>query len=209
MPKAAAPEPKKEKGKVKQQVSAQIKPAKQTKKDLGKNPASPDSGSAKYVIAIIIIFIIIAAAIVTNLLLNQKSQPSTSFDIFKKNYDAAPTVNIFVGDYNTSAFSITIGCATSLIEQIVASQSYHRNASTIDLNIVNQTSCIRTNGLGVTGGNYINTTLQNCLNTSSTEPSIYINYSSVNTTIIRPEYLYFAGNLLFLRECGVAPEMGG
>ncbi len=164
-------------------------------------------GVAKYIIAIIIIVVIIGVALFAGSLLSTKPNSSSSFETFKENYDSAARVNIFVAAYNGTVLSSTIGCATAIIEQTVGSKTDHRNASTIDLNIINQTSCIRSTGLGVIGANYINTTLQNCLNTSSTEPSIYINYSLQNTTLIRPDYLYVSGDALFLSECGLAPEL--
>ncbi|MDE1871052.1 MAG: hypothetical protein KGI06_02315 [Candidatus Micrarchaeota archaeon] len=168
-----------------------------------KNP-----GAAKYIVATILVVIIIIAAIFADSLFPKVATPSSSFTVFKNNFNSAPRVNIFVAAYNGTVLSSTVGCATAIIEQIVASRSNHRNASTIDLNIINQTSCIRTTGLGTKNvSNYTTTSLQNCLNTSSTEPSIYINYSATNTTIIRPEYLYMSGDSMFLSECGLASEI--
>ncbi len=166
-------------------------------------------GAITYIAALVVIILIIMVAIFAAVLLNpnQNNQNTASFSAFIKNYDAAPRVNIFVAAYNGTVLSSTVGCATAVIEQLVASKANHRNASTIDLNIINETACIRSNGLGNATANYTTTSLGNCLNTSSTEPSIYINYSSENVTIIRPDYLYIAGNGLFLRECGLASEI--
>jgi hypothetical protein len=186
--------------------AAKVRPkVKEDKKE--KKEEAQKGGAAKYVIAILIIVVIIGFALFAGVLLNPKSQNNSSFNTFKENYDSAARVNIFVAGYNGTILSSTIGCATAIIEQTVASKTNHRNSSTIDLNIINQTSCIRSSGLGVIGANYITTSLQNCLNTSSTEPSIYINYSKQNTTIIRPDYLYVSGDALFLSECGLAPEI--
>jgi len=114
----------------------------------------------------------------------------------------------FATAYNGTVESGTVGCATAIIEQIIANRTYHRNSSTIDFNIIaNQTSCIRTVGPGGKTSNTFVTSLQYCLNTTSTEPTIYINYSATNITIIRPDYLYMSGDLLFLRECGVAEQI--
>jgi hypothetical protein len=157
-------------------------------------------------VGIIIVVLIIGVAIFANSLLTIK-QPNTSFNVFSKNFDSAQKVNIFVYDPNSTVYQGTFGCASSVIIQIIANKTSHRNSSTIDFNVVNQTSCIRSNGLGGATSNYITTSLQNCLNTTATEPTLYINYSAHNTTIIRPEYLYVSGNLLFLKECGVASEI--
>ena len=82
------------------------------------------------------------------------------------------------------------------------------NACTIDLSIINQTGCILSHGIGqLNGSNYTITSLQNCLNITGTEPTLYINYSVKNTTVIRPDYMYVSGNGVFLRECGVASSL--
>lgn len=164
-------------------------------------------GAAKYIVATVLVVIIIASAIFATGLLS-KHPSNASFDAFKSNFNSAPRVNIFVAAYNGTVLSSTVGCATAVIEQIVASQANHRDASTIDLNIINETSCIRTVGLGTSNvSNYTTTSLQNCLNTSDTEPSIFINYSLTNTTIIKPDALYVSGDSMFLSECGIASEI--
>lgn len=176
-----------------------------TRKDDTKSRKGKGSGM-KYIVSIIIIVLIIGVAIFASSFLNTPGTGNNSFSVFEKNYDSAPRVNIFVAAYNGTVLSSTIGCATAVIEQLIASRANHRDAGTIDLNIINETSCIRSVGLGNTSRNYTVTSLQNCLNTSSTEPSLYINYSMTNVTIIKPEYMYISGSALFLRECGLASE---
>lgn len=192
---------------------------KQTKKKPKEQPKSQAKPSAapkkkdkpqamKYIVSIAIIVIIIGVAIFASSFVgNQGSTSNGSFQIFQKNYDSAARVDIFVTAYNGTVLSSTIGCATAVIEQLVANKQEHRNSSTIDLNIINQTSCIRSKGLGDSAANYTVTSLQNCLNSSSTEPTIYINYSQVTKPpIIEPEYLYISGNVTYLEECGLASE---
>ncbi len=189
----------KEKPKEKQQ------PKKASKAERKREPKGP--GKGKYIAGIVLVVVIIVVAIFASGLLTTM-QPDNNFNAFRQNFNSAPRVDIFVAAYNGTVLSGTISCATAVIEQIVASRTNHRNATTIDLNIINQTSCIRSRGLGGNSSNYTTTSLQNCLNSSSTEPTIYINYStSTNTTIIRPEYLYISGTDLFLRECGVASQI--
>ncbi len=172
-----------------------------------KRPPSVGIGSiAKYVAAIVVVVAIIGAAIFAGLLSIPSSQ--SNFTTFRNNFNSAPRVAITVAAYNSTILSGTIGCATAIIEEVVASKTEHRNSSTIDLNIINQSSCITTRGLGGTNSsNYTTTSLQDCLNISRTEPTIYINYSTANRTIISPEYMYVSGNMLFLRECGVASQI--
>ena len=132
--------------------------------------------------------------------------PSTSFSVFKNNFYSAPRVAIYATAYNGTVMSSTIGCATAIIENIVANAQAHRNSSTIDFFIVNQTLCTYVRGLGMSNGT--ETSLGSCTNMSASEPTIYINYSLTNTTNVKPNYLYTSGNRLFLSECGIATELG-
>ena len=92
----------------------------------------------KYAAAIIIIVAIIAAAIFTApYILNGQSGQNAPFNSFRNNFNSAPRVDIVVAAYNGTVLSGTIGCATAIIENIVGSKSMHRNASTIDLSIIN------------------------------------------------------------------------
>ena len=150
---------------------------------------------------------IVIAAIFASFELNAFKGGNASFDTFKSNFNSAKRVDIVVAAYNGTILSSTVGCATAVIEQIVGSKTNHRNSTTIDLNIVNQTSCIRKEGLGLNTSNYTIVALQDCLNMTKTEPTIYINYSLANTTVIKPNYLYVSGDQLFLRECGISSEI--
>lgn len=183
------------------------KPEKKPEKKEPRKPADRQ-GAIKYAAAVILVVVIIAIAIFSAGLLNEAPGVNTSFVIFQKNFDSASRVDIFATAYNGTVESGTVGCATAIIEEIIANRTYHRDSNTIDFNIIaNQTSCIRTVGPGGKTSNTFVTSLQYCLNTTSTEPTIYINYSANNITIIRPDYLYISGDLLFLRECGVASQI--
>jgi hypothetical protein len=118
-------------------------------------------------------------------------------------------VAIYVTYQNGTEFSYSSECAYQLIERLIDNQARHRNASTIDFMIVaNSTSCLSPNGaLGTANGTKI-TPLSSCLALSNSEPSIFINYSSTNSTVIKSGKLYTSGDDLFLSECGVASELG-
>jgi hypothetical protein len=205
MPKGVKEDNKKQEAKV-DDTKIQDAKKKDTKKT--KEQSNLKGPWAKYVVAIILIIVIIGVAIFAGAILNNKQAPNGNFNVFKQNFDSAPRVNIFVAAYNGTVLSSTIGCGTAVIEEIVGSRTEHRNSSTIDLNIVNQTSCIRSKGLGEETTNVtITTSLQNCLNTTNSEPTLYINYSMTNKTIITPDYLYVSGDATFLRECGVAAQI--
>ncbi len=175
------------------------------KKTATKKAAAPSGQSRKYiaVIGIVVVVVIIAGAVVYGL----GSTKPTGFSTFKSNFNSAPRVAIYTTGYNGTAISSTVGCATAIIESVVGSQTYHRSANTIDLYVINQTECVFENGVGGTVGNYTFNSIGNCINASKTEPSIFINYSSVNSTVIKPKALYMSGDARFLGLCGLASEI--
>lgn len=150
---------------------------------------------------IIILAIIIAGGLAYGL---AGSSGSTSFLTFQNNFNSAQRVGILVMAQNGTELSPAIGCSTKVIEQVVGSRQ--RNSSTIDYYTLNATSCDYLQGLGVQS-QVVTTTPANCLSTSSAEPRIVINYSSVNSTVIKPTSLYVSGDAAFLTECGVATEI--
>ncbi|EQD67411.1 hypothetical protein B2A_00768, partial [mine drainage metagenome] len=69
-------------------------------------------------------------------------------------------------------------------------------------------SCIyRQGALGTLISNYTNTTRAACLGYGKSMPSIFINYSTANSTVIKPTQLYFTGDAKFLDECGIAYQI--
>jgi len=172
--------------------------------------ARSNRGVMKIAVAVVVIVIIAAAAFAIYTYYNSISgQHSASFSTFESNFNSAQRVAIFATAYNGTVLSSTVGCATAVIVQIVSSQAHHRDPGTIDYYVINQTSCVyAAGGLGKPTSNYTTTSLQNCLNVTGTEPTIYINYTATNSTIIRPEYFYTSGNSAYLAQCGIANELG-
>jgi hypothetical protein len=132
-----------------------------------------------------------------------------SFQGFQTHFYSAPRVAIYVTYLNGSTFSYAAGCAYSMIEKMIESSTNHRNASTIDfLIIANSTSCLAPIGvLGASNGTRV-IPISECLATSSHEPSVFINYSATNSTVVRAGNLYTSGDALFLSECGISSELG-
>lgn len=192
-------------------------PARKTTNDSKK--AKPEADKAKaagsntvpavIIIAVIVIAVALGYLASSHLLATTTGGGQESFQAFQSHFYAAPRVAIYVTYLNGSTFSYSAGCAYALIEKLVGSSSYHRNASTIDfLIIANSTSCLTPNGaLGSSNGTNV-VPIQKCLSTSSSEPSVFINYSSVNSTVIRSGNLYTSGDALFLTECGISSELG-
>ncbi len=128
-----------------------------------------------------------------------------SFTHFKNNFNSANTIAISV-NYNSLEFSYEMGCASSLIYNIVSIT--HRNPNTINFFVLNNTKCVYIkNGLGHLIKNYTNSTATNCLNQMKRQPTIFINYSPINKTIIKSNKIYVSGNINFLKECGIASQI--
>ena len=156
------------------------------------------------VLAIVAIIAIIVALTITILIKGQ----STPFNTFKSNFNSAKRVAIYTTAYNGSQLSSALGCSTAIIEEITGNPSIHRNSSTIDFFVLNQTSCVFEHGVGGVITNYTYNSTVNCLSSGKGEPSIFVNYSETNSTVINPMSLYFSGNSQFLAICGIAPELG-
>ncbi len=157
--------------------------------------------------AVVGIVIVIAAAMIAIMYM---SQPP-NFTDFKNAFTSASQIAIFVG-YNGTHLGIggssAVSCATAVIEQL------RRAPNTINFFVVNQTSCtFATRGLGAntTSSNSVNVTtttgIGRCLNMSKGMPTLYINYSTENETIVGRGTMYVSGNLLFLRECGISVQL--
>jgi len=181
--------------------------ARQKKKEQAseqKKTEQKKSGRSYRYVFLVLILIVFAAALFY-VYRSYRTTP-TSFSTFKSNFNSAQRVAIYVNGFNQTALVSTVDCSTTIISTIIASPVSHRNSSTIDYYVLNQTSCLY-HRLGSGTNNYTNLNLSDCLNSANAEPSIFLNYSITNTTIIRPTQLYIAGDQKYLRECGIAPEL--
>lgn len=184
--------------------------AKKTEKQAEKRVRQEEKRSNLLPIALAVVIIVIAAVIGYLLAKGYGSAGGQgSFSSFQGSFYSAPRVGIYVSYINGTTFSYADGCATDLIESMIASRAHHRNATTIDFMVIaNSTSCLKPNGpLGSSNGTSVEP-ISSCLNVSSHEPSVFINYSRANTTSIRGDSLYTSGDALFLSECGIASELG-
>jgi hypothetical protein len=170
------------------------------------NPGKSKSNVPGYIIlAIVAIIAIIVGITATVLLMNGQATP---FNTFKSNFNSAKRVAIYTTAYNGSQISSALGCSTAIIEEITGNPAIHRNSSTIDFFVLNQTSCVFEHGVGGIITNYTYNSTANCLSSAKGEPSIFVNYSKTNSTVINPLSLYFSGNEQFLAICGIASELG-
>ena len=181
---------------------------KKGRKEKQETKPKPASTGSRSIVRIVISAIIIVAIVGTALMLvsyNPSANQQASFSTFMDNFMASNSVAIYVSSANMSAYPSAIACATALIEVIEANAATHKNTSDIGFYVMNQSACIyKANGLGSTITNYTNTTPSACLALSASIPRILINYSSTNSTVIRPYDLYVSGTPSFLNECGIA-----
>ena len=169
-------------------------------------PEPENQSNIKYIAAfgIIIIVLAFAGAIVYGL---GNSSAQTPFSTFQNNFNTANAVNIYIVGNNGTAISSTSGCATAIIQAIEFNATHRRNSSTISFFALNQTECVYLSGLGEAAKNYTYSSASACIKQSASKPSIFINYSTINSTVIKPDAFYLSGNARYLAECGIASEI--
>jgi len=149
-----------------------------------------------FVLLVILAIIIIAYLAFSNFLF-------TPFSTFASNFHAAPRVALVVFFSNESEYISEYQCFTKMIESI----AYTRNATTIDFFIINGTTCTYpSKGLGKPI-QIATTNASKCLSVAKAEPSIFMNYSITNRTIITPYHLYIYGNNAYMSACPIASEL--
>ena len=167
-----------------------------------------ENGSRLWIMIAIALVIVIAAAVLVYYFRFGTGSSQASFSSFRNTFNSAPRVAIYVVSSNSTGLGATVGCATQLIEKLLETPQTHRNSSTIGFYVMNSTSCTySSSGLGSAIKNYTSTSASNCISFSKSEPSIFLNYSPENRTIITRSALYLEGNSAFMSECGIAYEM--
>ena len=168
-------------------------------------PDNPKNGKVQgktYLVVAAAIVIIAAAAMFLSYSGYSSNVP---FSTFKSNLQDAKSVNLYVTYINDTQYSSEGTCFPLIIEQL----AHTRKASTINFFLINQTSCIYPRGgLGSPNVSLENTSVQNCLNESSSGPSIFLNYSSSNSTRITADRMYIYGNTGYMSRCPIASDFG-
>jgi hypothetical protein len=131
------------------------------------------------------------------------SMSNVPFTTFKSNFDAGKRVAVFVTYGNQSQFAAESSCYTEIIHNVALS----RNASTIDFFILNSTTCtFSSTGLGK-AVNISTVAPAQCLARAASEPSIFLNYSSQNGTVVKAYDLYEYGNAAYMAACPIAVDI--
>ncbi len=128
---------------------------------------------------------------------------STKFSTFSSNFNAAPRIAIAVTFSNMTQYVEEESCFTKMINTI----AHTRNASTIDFFLLNQTNCTYSStGLGKPVSIAV-VSASRCISVAKSEPSLFLNYSSQNSTVITPYHLYISGNGAYMASCPIDAEL--
>lgn len=171
-------------------------------------PGLPPKRSIERNALVAIAIVVILAAVFSALFYGLVAYKPTSFKAFASNFNRANSVAVYVNYTNGTEFAPELSCSNALIEELISSSAVHKNASQISLYILYNNSCVyRQGALGTLISNYTNATRSECISYGTGKPSIFINYSRANSTVITPEKLYFTGDAKFLSECGIAYQI--
>ena len=158
-------------------------------------------------IAIVIAGIIIVAVLFSSIFYKFVNT-SQQFQTFKSNFNSAKNVSIYLNYTNQSAYPSQIACASDLIQELTGPTQIHRNANTINYDVLYNNSCVyNPGGLGTVVKNYSYVSKSQCLSMGAGQPAIFISYSSVNSTIINGNNFYLSGNAKFLALCGISYQI--
>jgi hypothetical protein len=151
-------------------------------------------------LAVVVVIIIVAAVAYEA----YSNYTYVNFNTFKANFDSATRVAIAITYQNTSNLPLLIPC-TDMLVQVIA---HSRNASTIDFFILNKTSCAYSpTGLGH-AINISTKSASSCLSVADSEPSVFLNASQSNSTVILPYHFYQNADPSYLSKCAIAAEFG-
>ncbi len=158
---------------------------------------------------IIIIAIVVAAILASGYPGGQSA--SGSFQQFMSNFNSAPRVAIYETDYviapNQTGLQYTVRCGSDIMQAI--GRNLHRNSSTEDVYTLNETACIINKNPGLPSSSVVNSSAASCLSSLGSVPSIFINYSAVNSTTVTDNnnVLAVSGDAQFLLRCGVQSSL--
>ncbi len=190
---------KKENNKQGAKKAKEQQPKAKEKKEAEKKESKKSKRLSYLIVAMIIVIIAVGVYyVLTNYV-------STPFSTFKSNFIAAPRVALVVSYKTINEYSNESVCFPQILQYV----AHTRNASTIDFFIVNQSNatCIyQVGGLG-----HINIATKSasaCLSVARSEPSIFLNYSSGNYTVINLFHLYVSGDSHYMTSCPIAAELG-
>jgi hypothetical protein len=173
-------------------------------KQKGKSKELEESPGRNYLPIIAGIAFIIIVLLLTYLYFSSaQSSITVPFSVFESNLNSAQKLFITVTFHNASQYTDLSICSTS-ITQVLAQK---RKSSTIGVFFINlgNSTCQYDNSLGYPITlNTSNSTY--CQSLAKTEPGIFLNYSSQNSTIITSKHIYIYGNASYMHTCAIAAD---
>lgn len=138
----------------------------------------------------------------SRLSIEEYNQSNLTYLTFLNNVNSSARVAIIQSYNNGTVLGEEEYCYSLLAIQQLA---HTRKPSTIDFFIISQQNATCTYSSSGLGGqiNVTNSSASSCLNRISSEPSIFINYSLSNSTIVTPSSVTINANQAFLSRCTV------
>jgi hypothetical protein len=180
---------------------------KNEKKKVSSSKQQSNAISNIYIALAALAIVVVAFAIFLYIRQVNQTALNSSMSSFKTNFFAAKHVGIYVAYPNSTLFAGSEACATKIIEVIAENKTNHMAPSNISFYVLNSTACTYVNSLVNTSGKAVNASASFCVNQSKTNPSIFINYSATNGTIVTPTKLVFQGDFTYLYQCPIAYEL--
>jgi len=150
-------------------------------------------------VSLIVVLVIVIAATLVVLL----SRPGVPFSTFKSNFYSASNVAIVATYANESQYIAESACFPTLREIV----SEHRNASTVLFFLINASNSTCTFSPTISPISIETKPASYCLSIANSEPSIFLNYSSTNSSIITAYRLKVFGNAQYMQQCPIAIDM--
>jgi len=155
--------------------------------------------TALLIVSLIVVLVIVIAALLTVLL----SRPGVPFSTFKSNFYSASNVAIVATYANESQYIAESACFPTLREIV----SEHRNASTVLFFLINASNSTCTFSPTISPISIETKPASYCLSIANSEPSIFLNYSSTNSSIVTAYRLKVFGNAQYMQQCPIAIDM--
>lgn len=155
----------------------------------------------KFNVAILLAVVIPSLAVFFSLifLLNR---PGVPFQTFKSNYLASKNVSIVATFYNQSEFVEESSCVAYLRELMPFA-----NVSYVHVYFINKSNNTCTYSPTILPITIKTTPASYCLSLAYKRPSIFLNYSTVNASIVTAYRLTILGNDQYMQQCPIAVDM--
>ncbi|MGC8676160.1 MAG: hypothetical protein ACP5T3_01410 [Candidatus Micrarchaeia archaeon] len=128
--------------------------------------------------------------------------PGVPFPTFKSNFYSARSAAIVATYANDSEFVSEAGCVGMLRELI-----HFRNASAVTVFFINSTNSTCIFSPNVTNMKLEFEPASYCVKIADSEPSIFLNYSSINFSTVTAYRLNVFGNAEYMQRCPIAVDM--